>query len=241
MNTRAVAALAAVAGFGVGASAQIISTPRVTTTLSLNWMKDSTSRHDATRDLEFDERALIMMNISFTGQNTPVNSSPNVGAFSSGADLGLSPAYLDIRSTLGDSSGLYNGGISVPPATFVGPNTAGASGYGVRSGWRPGGNVASGSPASPGFQNIGPGQLPSDPSSVIATNPITGAERLSWAPNSFTERFQTLTVSGAVGTNDNVVGLYVDLDGTVGGAAYLPTSAISVRQRADAGWSSGSR
>ena len=42
-------------------------------------------------------------------------------------------------------------------------------------------------------------------------------------------------------TNDNVVGLYVDLDGTVGGAAYLPTSAISVRQRADAGWSSGSR
>jgi len=82
--------------------------------------------------------------------------------------------------------------------------------------------------ASNGFQNIGPGQLPTDPSGANTTAPLNGLERLGWAPNSYSTRTQTFTVLPAAGTNNNVVGLYLDFDGgTTGGAAYIPTSAIT--------------
>jgi len=171
------------------------------------------------------------MDLSFAGQNTVVSFSPPVGPYSGGTILGLGSAYIDIRSLSGDATGVYNGGITTPTSTSVGPNNnnAGTSGYGIRGGWRLGGNVANGSSAANGFQNMGPGQLPTDPTIANVTNPITGAERLGWAPASYAQRTQTFTVAGAVGTNNNVVGLYLQFDSgaTVGGAAYLNTSAIT--------------
>jgi hypothetical protein len=51
---------------------------------------------------------------------------------------------------------------------------------------------------------------------------------LGWQPSSYAQRTQTFTVAGAVGTNNNVVGLYLDRDGgTSGMAAYLRTSAVT--------------
>jgi hypothetical protein len=201
----------------------------VNATLSLSWIEDPAGPHNGNGVLDTGETALIVMDISFTGQNTAASFSPSIGSFSSGTILGLGSAYVDIRSTAGDAAGLYNGGITVPASTSVGPNnTGGTTGYGVRSGWRLGGNVANGTQAANGFQNIGPGQLPTDPSGANTANPISGAERLGWTPTSYAQRTQTFTVSGAVGTNNNVVGLYFDLDGgTTGGAAYLTNANIN--------------
>lgn len=230
MKTRSIVALAAVAGLAAGANAQLISTAGINATLSLSWSEDPAFTHNDNGILETGEHALITMNVSFTGQNTAANFNPPIGSFSSGTILGLASAYIDIRSTSGDATGLYNGGITVPTSTSVGPNNnnTGTSGYGVRGGWRLGGNVANGTQATNGFQNVGPGQLPLDPPSANVTNPINGMERLGWAPASYALRTQTFTVAGALGTNNNVVGLYLDLDGgTTGGAAYVPTSAIT--------------
>jgi hypothetical protein len=234
MKTRSIVALAAVAGLAAGASAQVISTAGVTATLSLSWMEDPAFPHNDDGVLEPGEHALIIMAVSFTGQNTAASFSPGVGTFTSGLILGLGSAYIDIRSAAGDATGLYNGGITVPPSTSVGPNnTGGTTGYGIRNPWRLGGNVANGTQAANGFQNIGPGQLPTDPSVANTTAPIPGMERLGWAPTSYAARTQTFTVAGAAGTNNNVVGLYLDLDGSVGNpgttgaAAYIATSNIT--------------
>jgi hypothetical protein len=235
MKTRSIVALAAVAGLAAGASAQVISTAGITANLGLTWIEDPSFSHNDNGVLEPGEHALIVMAVSFAGQNTTASFSPGIGTFTSGLVLGLGSAYVDIRSAAGDASGLYNGGVTVPASTSVGPNnTGGTTGYGVRNPWRLGGNVANGTQGTPnGFQNVGPGQLPTDPSVANSANPIPGMERLGWAPNSYAQRTQTFTVSGAVGTNNNVVGLYLDLDGSVGNpgqtgaAAYLLTSAIS--------------
>jgi len=230
MKTRSIIALAGMAGLAASASAQVISTAGVTANAALTWQEDPAFTHNDNGILETGEHALITMNLSWQGQNTAVTFSPSVGSFASGTVLGLGSAYIDIRSTAGDATGAYNGGITVPASASTGPNNnnTGTSGYGVRGGWRLGGNVANGTIAANGFQNIGPGQLPTDPTVANTTAPLNGLERLGWAPNSYAARTQTFTVSPAAGTNNNVIGLYLDFDGgTTGGAAYLPTSAIT--------------
>ena len=230
MKTRSIVALAAVAGLAAGANAQIFQAGQgVSATLSLTWIEDPTGPTNGNNVLDQGERALILMQISFAGQNTLANFTPGIGPFTSGTILGLGSCYVDIRSNAGDATGLYNNGVTNPPSTSVGPlaGSTGTSGYGVRGGWRLGGTVANGSPIANGFQNIGPGQLPTDPSLANATNPITNADRLGWTPNSYATRTQTFQVFGAAGTNNNVVGLYCDLDGQTGGAAYILTSAIT--------------
>ncbi len=230
MKTRSIVALAALAGLASGASAQIISTAGISATMTLSWIEDPTGPTNNNGVLDQGERALIIMNLSFTGQNSAASFAPPIGPFSGGTILAFGSAYVDIRSTAGDATGLYNGGVTVPASTSTGPNngTTGTSGYGVRGGWRLGGNVANGTQAANGFQNIGPGQLLTDPTGANTTAPLNGLERLGWTPNSYTTRTQTFSVMPAAGTNNNVIGLYFDLDGgTTGGAAYLLTSAIT--------------
>ena len=221
--------LVASSGLAAAASGQIITTPGITANLSLSWSEDPAFPHNENGELEPGERALITMSLSFTGQFTFV-TFPSTSAFTGGTILGWASAYIDIRATNGDAYGIYNGGITVPPSSSTGPNSnnTGTSGYGVRGGWRLGGNIANGTPVANGFANIGPGQLPTDPTGANTTAPLNALERLSWAPSSFAGRFTTFTVMPAVGTNNNVVGLYLDLDGgTTGGAAYIPTSSIT--------------
>ena len=219
--------LAAVCG---SANAQVITTTGITANLSLSWMEDPAYPHNDDGSLDPPERALFIVNLSFTGQHTSVNFSPSLGAFTSGTILGLGSAYFDVRSTSGDANGLYNGGVTVPASNSTGPNSnnTGTSGYGVRGGWRLGGNVANGTAVSGGFQNNGPGQFPTDPTTANTTAPINGLERLGWQPNSYAGRYQTFSIFPAAGTNNNVIGLYLDYDGgTTGGAAYIPTSSIT--------------
>jgi hypothetical protein len=223
-------ALGAAAGLAAAASAQTIITPGVTASLDLTWQEDPAFPHNDNGVLEPGEHALIRMTLSFTGQNTVAIFEPGE-VFTSGTILGLGSCYVDIRGLAGDASGLYNGGITSPTSTSLGPNAdnAGATGYGVRGGWRLGGNIANGEPAANGMVNIGPGQLPTDPTVANRTNPIANIERLGWQPSSYAQRTQTFTVAGAVGTNNNIVGLYLQFDdgATVGGAAYLLTSRIT--------------
>ena len=118
----------------------------------------------------------------------------------------------------------------VPASGSVGPNsnTAGTSGYGIRGGWRLGGNAANGTPTSNGFVNIGPGQFPLDPPSAVTTNPIINLDRLGWTPNSYASTLRTFSVRPAAGMENFALGVYLDLDGgTIGGAAYLPLSSIT--------------
>ncbi len=222
--------VAALSGLAAATSGQMITTPGITASLSLGWMEDPAFVHNDDGDLDVGEHALIIMTLSFTGQNSVVSFTPSVGSFNTGTIVGLGSAYLDIRSTSGDATGLYNGGMTVPTSSSVGPNnnSAGTSGYGVRNGWRLGGNAADGTPVSNGFQNIAMGSLPDDPGLVNTTNPIMGAERLGWAPNSYTPRTQTFSVFPAAGTGNNVVGLYLGLDGgTTVAEAYLLTGSIT--------------
>jgi hypothetical protein len=230
MQLRSLAVLAASSGLAAAVSGQIITTSGVTANLSLSWMEDPAFPHNNDGSLDPGERALFLINLSFSGQNTSVSFTPPLGPFTSGTVLGLGSAYFDIRDTTGDASGLYNGGVTVPASSSTGPNSnnTGTSGYGVRGGWRLGGNVANGAPSSNGFANIGPGQLPTAPEIANTTNPINGVERLGWVPDNFAVRYEAFSIFPAAGTNNNVVGLYLSLNGgTTGGAAFIPTSSIT--------------
>jgi len=239
MKVQSVLALAAMAGLAASASAQVITTAGVTCTISLSWSEDPAFPHNGNGILDPGEQALITASLAFTdptGGASTISFSPAIGPFGGGYITGLGTAYLDLRSTAGDATGLYNGGVTVPASTSVGPsaNTGGTTGYGVRGGWRLGGNAANGQPVSNGFSNFGPGQLPTDPSVANVTNPITNIIRMGWSPSSYAQRTQTFSVSGAAGAGANAVGLYIDLDGTggpgtgtVGGVAYIPLSSIS--------------
>ena len=228
MKTRSILALTAVAGLATAANAQFITTAGISAQLTLSWVEDPAFAHNDNGVLETGERALILMNAAFTANNPDVSFNPPIGTFTHGTVLGLASCYLDLRSAAGDATGAYNGGVTAPTGTSTGPNAGntGTSGYGVRGLWRLGGAVANGTPASNGFQNIGPGQLPPDPSSANTTNPISNLERLGWAPASYSTRTQTFAVSPAGGTAQ-AVGLYMDLDGVLGGAAYLQNTAVT--------------
>jgi len=229
MKVQSVLALAAMAGLASSASAQFITTPGITADVHLSWVEDPSGPTNNNGILDQGEKALIFCTITITN-NVAVQFSPAIGPFSSGTVLGLGTAYLDIRSASGDATGLYNNGITAPTSTSTGPNanTAGTSGYGVRGGWRLGGNAANGQPVSNGFANIGPGQLPTDPSGAHTDNPLTNLIRLGWAPNSYAERTQNFAVGGALGAGANAIGLYLDLDGgTTGGIAYVPLNNVT--------------
>jgi len=231
MKIQSVLALVAAAGMASAASAQsFITTTGISATFSSTWIEDPSGPHNDNGLLETGEKALIITNLTFTGMDTSVDFSPAVGAFGSGVVLGLGAAYFDIRSSAGDASGLYNGGITNPTSTSVGPNnTGGTTGYGVRSGLRVGANAANGQPAANGFINVGPGQLPSDPSgvNVAGVSPINGLHRLGWTPNSYAARIQTFNLTGALGAGQTVVGLYLDFDGNTGGVAFIPLNRIT--------------
>jgi hypothetical protein len=219
--------LALVHAVGAAASAQIITTPGITASLDLTWQEDPAYPHNDNGVLEPGERALLLMSLSFSGQLTVVHIAPVQN--DTGTILGLGSAFVDIRSLSGTAIGLYNNGVTAPPSSSTGPNAdnLGTSGYGVRGGWRLGGNLANGQPAANGFANIGPGQLPVDPIHASTANPIQNIDRLSWAPTSYAPRTQVFAVAPAAGTNNNVVGLYLQLGVETGGAGYLPTSSIT--------------
>ncbi len=232
MKTRSVVALLAAAGLVAVASARTIITPGITANLDLSRQQDPVFPHNDNGLLEPGEHALILTSISFTGQFTLVQLSP--GNFYQGMILGLAIACIDLRSTSGDSAGLYNGGITSPPSSSVGPNanSAGTAGYGVRGGWLGGGNVCNGNLVANGFADINPYQFPPDPSQCNTTNPIGNIERLGWTPSSYAARTVTFGVSAAAGAGFNVLALYLDLNGsvghpgTLGGAGYLPLASI---------------
>src|SRR5262249_27305695 len=148
--------------------------------------------HNDNGVLEPGERALMLMSVSFSGQFSNVGFAPALGSFSHGTVLGLAFCYMDIRGLTGDASGLYNGGITSPTSVSTGPNadTSGTGGYGVRGGWRLGGDIANGSPVADGFANISPGQLPINPTLCNEANPVANTVRLGWAPASYSQRTQ---------------------------------------------------
>ena len=229
MKIQSVLAVVAAAGLASTAGAQVITTSGISCNISLSWVVDPTGPSNGDTTLDPGERALILASVSFTGGNPLVNFSPSIGAFTSGTIVGLGTCYMDIRSAAGDASGLYNNGLTNPASTSVGPNagSTGTSGYGVRGGWRLGANAANGQPVANGFANIGPGQLPTDPSLGNSTNPIANIDRLGWTPNSYATRTQTFSAAGAAGAGANAIGMYLDLDGQTGGVAYIPLANVT--------------
>lgn len=218
---------AVVLAFAASASAQVITTAGITANLSMSWQEDPAWAHNDNGLLEPPERALISMSLSFTGQFSQVSFSPPIGGFSSGTILGLASAFFDITGGPDDATGLYNNGITNPASTSTGPNAnnAGTSGYGVRGGWRLGGATANGLPVTNGFASIAPGQFPPDPASVNTTNPISSLVRMNWSPNNFSLRDVIFGVHPAAGVNS--IALYLDLNGLVGGVAYVPLSSVT--------------
>jgi hypothetical protein len=231
MNRAACLALAITAS----ASGQVVTTPGITANVSLSWQEDPAFAHNDNGVLEPGEHALMLLSVSFTGQFSQVQFSPPLGAYSSGTIMGFSDALLDLKAPSGDATGLYNNGITSPSSTSTGPNadTSGASGYGVRGGWRFG-NASNGTPGPNGFINIQPIDLlsdPSDPSQIVTLNPITNLDRLGWAPNSYAPRTLTFGTGPAtvIGSGNGVV-LYVTGDATHILSVFLPNSSVTFGQ-----------
>ena len=211
------------------AAGQIITTPGITASLDLTWQEDPAYAHNGDGILEPREHALILMTLAFTGQNTLVQFSPPLSTYSSGTIVALAASFFDIRSEAPDAAGLYNNGITVPPSSSTGPNNnvAGTSGYGVRAGFRRGGNVANGTPAPDGFVNISAGAAFNEPP-PITTNPVVNADRLGWEPTSYAPRTVSFSVQPSANAGTQAVGLYLDLDGGTNlTTAYLPTASIT--------------
>jgi hypothetical protein len=238
MKIQSVLALAAMAGLASSASAQFFTDASVHATVSLSWVEDPAFPNNGNGVLDPGEHALILASLSFTDQYQRISFAPAVGAFASGIITGLGTMYTNITSASADPTGVYNNGLSLG----AGPNAnlTGTSGYGVRGGWRLGGNAANGTPATNGIINIGPGQLPTDPTGTNVTNPITNLDRLGWAPASYAQRTVTFSVAPAAGAGAQAIGLYVDLDGTtdgtqagysqgtLGGVIYIPLSQVTL-------------
>ncbi len=243
MKTRSILALATVAGLAAGASGQVITTAGVTATFTMSWIENPAFTHNDNGVLEPGEHAIIRTTLSFTNQYQTVSFSPAIGAFTSGIVAGLGSGFIDIRSASADPSGLFNNGITIPPSSSVGPdaNSAGTSGFGVRQFFRVAGDTSNGTQVANGFKDVQPGQFNASPSSpgVQYTNPITSMDRMDWTPNSYANRTVNFAVSAAGGAGANVIGLYLDLDGTTdgtqggyaagntGAAAYIPLANIT--------------
>jgi hypothetical protein len=219
------------AGLASPASAQFITTPGITVNLSLTWQEDPAFPHNDNGVLEPGEHALLLMSESFTGQETRVTISPPIGLYSFGDLKGFGGAGFDLLSDSVDPSGYYNGGITNPPSTSVGPNSnaSGTSGYGVRSGFRLGVNAANGQPGPNGFIGIEPGQFPSgEPTNITTLNPITNLERLGWSPASYSPRTVNFSVRPNPQWGNQAVALYLFFDGvTTGGWAYVPLTSVA--------------
>jgi hypothetical protein len=212
------------------ADAQVITTPGITASLDLTWQEDPAFPHNDNGVLEPGEHALILMSESFAGQGSIVTMNPPLGPYTSGELVGFYSAWIHIRAISGDAAGLYNNGLTNPPSTSTGPNanTQGTSGYGVRSGWRLGQNVANGQPAPDGFVNIGAAQGYNDPLTISTTNPVSNLVRLSWAPASYAPRAVVYSVQSAARPLENPLSLFVWTDGgTAGGPAELPLASVS--------------
>ncbi len=243
MKLQSVLALAAMAGLASSASAQFITSPGITATFSMALTEEASTGNVGT--IEPGERAAIRTNLSFTGQYTRVNFSPAIGSFTSGIIVGLGTCFVNVTSSSANVGGLYNNGVTIPPSSSVGPdaNSGGTSGYGVRQFFRVSGDGSNGTQAPNGFINIQPGQFQSSPSApgVQYTNPITNMDRLQWTPADYSARTVNFAVSAAAGAGQLCVGLYLDFDGTTGGApdgsdyasgntggvAYIPLNQIS--------------
>ncbi len=220
----------ALAGLVTAASAQIITTPGISARLDLTWQEDPAYPHNDNGVLEPGERALLRMTLSFSGQTTRVEFAPPIGQYSSGTILGFASAYFDVRSESVEATGLYNGGVTVPASSSVGPNanSSGTSGYGIRGGWRLGGSVANGQPSADGFANTAPGisltELP-----LNFPNPISNMERLGWAPASYTQRTVGFSVFPAATAGSRLLGLELDLDGgTTGATTFVPLGSVAL-------------
>ena len=239
-----VLALAALAGLATSASAQFITTAGITATFSMALTEEASTGNVGT--IEPGERALLRTSLAFTGMYTRVDFSPAVGSFTSGIIVGLGNAYFDVTSASANVGGVYNGGVTVPPSTSVGPNanTAGSTGYGVRAFYRVSAEASNGTPVPNGFINIGPGQFNATPSGsgVLHDQPLSNLDRLGWTPSSYASRTVNFAVHGAAGAGALIVGLYLDFDGTIdvpgdpstyssgntGGVAYIPVNSITL-------------
>jgi hypothetical protein len=211
------------------AHAQFFTDPAITLSFDLSWQEDPGFAHNDNGILETGEHAIIRVSCSFTGQNTTAAFDPPIGLFTSGRIMGFAGAYVDLLANGPDPAGSYNGGITVPLGTSTGPNnnTSGTSGYGVRGGWRLGGNMANGIPTASGFEYIGPGQMPITPSNTNTTNPVAGLHRLGWAPASYVPRQAIFALRPNPTAGEGAVALILDLDGgTTCGAVFIPLSRI---------------
>jgi hypothetical protein len=189
-------------------------------TYSLAW---SEHNGNANGILEPGESALITMDVSVANQFGLAMFSPPIGAWTSGTIMGFGFGFLDLHGS-GGSAGTFN--YSSPLA-----NAAGTSGYGLRGGWRVGGNISNGTPnaAGDGMINIQPGYLNHPPGVYNTLNPITNMYRLLWTPNSYADRTVSFALARAAATNPSITGtsVYLDLDGSVGTAIYVANSNIS--------------
>ncbi len=240
MKLRSIPAFVVAAGLAAGAVGQVIVTPGVSATFSMNWVEEPVFAHNDNGVLETGEHALIRTSFSFTNQYQWVDFTPAIGSFSRGIVVGMSSAFFEIRTASPNSAGLYNNGVTVPTSTSIGPDAdaAGATGYGIRSLFRVAGDTSNGTLQANGFINIQPGQFVHAPAAINQTNPITNMDRLGWAPNSYAQRTVNFAIS-APAAEGGLVNLYLDLDGTTDGAqsgyvpgstyasAYLPLSGIS--------------
>ncbi len=225
------AAVAVVAGVAGGAAAQFVTTPGITANLSLGWMEDPAFASNNNGVLEPGERALILLNVSFTGLGTTASFAPGINQYHSGTIMGMGSLFIDIKSSSADPSGLYNNGITSPASSSIGPNadSSGSTGYGVRSGWRILGSPSNGQPVANGFVHIQPGQFISDPGLVNPADPITNIDRLGWAPTSYAPRTVTFGTNGNTEAAQQVMGLLLDANGlgTTVVVAYIPVASIT--------------
>jgi hypothetical protein len=226
-----VSPLLAVAGLATAAAGQVITTPGISVSLDLTWQEDPAFPHNDNGVLEPGEHALILMSESFIGQGSSVSISPPLGAYSVGDIEGFGGAALDLLSGSADGSGSYNGGVTYPASASLGPNadTSGTSGYGIRSHFRLGGNIANGQPVQSGFAGIGPGQFPGgEPTNISMLNPITNLERLGWSPTSYAQRTTTFSLGPSSQAGAQAIALYLFFDGGVtAGWGYVPFASVT--------------
>jgi hypothetical protein len=222
MSIRTPLTLTVAAGLAAPALAQSFTNDS-SVAITLSWREATSSGGTVPNpngELEPGEWALITMDVSFTNQFGHADFSPPIGTFTGGTIVGFGAGFLDINGS-GGTQGTFN--ISTPQA-----NSAGTSGFGVRSSWRLAGNGTV-NPGSSGIVNLQFGQFVVDPALANTLNPITNMYRMLWQPNSFASVTRRFDPVGAAIAGNEFAAVYLDLNGTVGASIYVNPANVTFR------------
>ena len=163
------------------------------------------------------ERALLMIDASFTNQNGVAAFSPPIGSFGSGTVRGIGSGFVDLH---GASASGYN-----TRGTW---NVDQSAGFGVNGEWDVTGGQGQGTSANGGadITNMQFGQLVSTPNGINTTNPIISIWTGLWTPESYEPRTVSFTVRGSVAAGASVASVALRLSPTFVASVFVPPSNL---------------